>query len=55
MVAEVFMSAVLMDFGSALTLATFVLAVVVARFISWDQFLFTFFKGSGYVVYACGS
>jgi len=33
-----------MVFGSALTVATFVVVVVVARFNSWDQFFFTFFK-----------
>jgi len=37
-----------MVFDSALTLATFILAVVVAHFNSWDHFFFTFFKGSGY-------
>jgi len=37
-------SVVPMVYGSALTLATFVLVVVVARFNSWDQFFFTFFK-----------
>jgi len=43
-----------MVFGSPLTLGTFVLVVVVARFNSWDYFFFTFKKGSGYG-YACGS
>jgi len=33
-----------MVFSSALTLATFVLIAVVARFNSWDQFYFTLFK-----------
>ena len=31
-------------FGSTLTLVTFVLVVVVARFNSWDHVFFTFFK-----------
>ena len=31
-------------FGSTLTLATFVLVVVVARFKSWGHVFFTFFK-----------
>ena len=39
---DAFTSAVQMVFGSALTLATFILILVVARFTSWDQFFFTF-------------
>jgi len=31
-------------FGSTLTLATFILVVVVACFNSWGHFFFTFFK-----------
>jgi len=40
--ADVFTSAVLMVFGSALILATFVLVVVVAHFNSWDYIFLTF-------------
>jgi len=43
-VADAYMSAVPMVFGLALTLATFVLVVVLPRFNSWDQFFFPFFK-----------
>jgi len=39
-----FTSAVLMFFSLALTLATFDLVVVVARFNSWDYFFLTFLK-----------
>jgi len=39
-----FMSAVPMVFGLALILANFILILVVAHFISWDHFFFTFFK-----------
>jgi len=39
-----FMSGVPMLLGSAFTLATLVLVVVVAHFNSWDQFFFTFLK-----------
>jgi len=39
-----FTSAVSMVFGSALTLMTFALEVLVAHFNLWDQFFFTFFK-----------
>jgi len=39
-----FMYAVPMVFGSALTLATFVLVKVLAHYNSCDQFFFTFFK-----------
>jgi len=43
-IAIVFMSAVPMLFGLALTLPTFVLVVVLACFKSWDQFFFIFFE-----------
>jgi len=43
-VAVVFMSAVPMVFSSALTLATFVLVIMVAHFNSWNNFYLTFFK-----------
>jgi len=33
-----------MVFSSYLTFATFILVIVVARFKSWDQFFFSFFK-----------
>jgi len=44
--ALVFMSAVPIVFGLALTLATFVLVVVVAYFNSWDHFYLLFSKVS---------
>jgi len=40
----VFTATMLMLFSSALTLATFVLVVVLVRYNLWDQFFFTFFK-----------
>jgi len=43
-VVDAITSAMPAVFGSALTLATFVLVVVVAHFNSWDQFFFTVFK-----------
>jgi len=42
--SDVFTSAVRILFSSALTWATFVSVVVLARFILWDQFFFTFLK-----------
>jgi len=51
---DAFTSAVQMVFGSALTLATFILILVVARFTSWDQFFFTFFKFPNFSVQIYG-